>query len=98
LAVALADVFPNSAHICGEGLEGSTDTAIWSHAAAKGFVLVTKDEDFHRLSVLRGFPPKVVWIRLGNCSTADVARLLRSRAGQLVAFAAHEEAAFIALG
>jgi predicted nuclease of predicted toxin-antitoxin system len=48
--------------------------------------------------VLRGPPPKVVWIRLGNCSTADVARLLRVRAEQILGFAKHPEAAFLALG
>ncbi len=65
---------------------------------AEGFVLVTKDEDFHRLSVLLGPPPKVIWIRLGNCATADMARLLRFRIDQVRAFAEQAEAAFLALG
>jgi predicted nuclease of predicted toxin-antitoxin system len=60
--------------------------------------LVTKDQDFQRLSVLRGPPPKVIWVRLGNCATADVARLLRSRDTQVRAFVEHPEAAFLALG
>jgi predicted nuclease of predicted toxin-antitoxin system len=98
LPVALADLYPNSVHVTGIGLKGTSDTAVWAYAAAGGFVLVTKDEDFHRLSVLRGFPPKVLWLRLGNCSTADVAHLLRSRLEQVVAFAMHEDAAFLALG
>lgn len=79
-------------------MQGAADTVIWEYAAAKGFMLVTKDEDFHRLSVLRGFPPKVIWIRLGNCSTAEVARLLRASYLQVVSFAVHVEAAFLALG
>ena len=98
LVVALSDLYPGSTHVRNEGLEGSSDTAIWEHAAAGSFLLVTKDEDFHRLSVLRGFPPKVVWVRLGNCSTADAAQLLRTRFHQVLAFTADEEAAFIALG
>ena len=98
LVLALADSYPNSAHVYHVGLQGLSDTAVWAYAAAGEYLLVTKDEDFHRLSVLRGSPPKVVWIRLGNCSTADVARLLRSRLEQVAAFASHEEAAFIALG
>ena len=61
-------------------------------------MLVTKDEDFPRLSVLRGPPPKVIWIRLGNCATADVVRLLRVRAEQIARFVEHEDAAFLALG
>ena len=36
---------------------------------------MTKDENFHRLSVLLGPPPKVM---LGNCSTDDVIRLLQA--------------------
>ena len=58
---------------------------------------MTKDEDFHRLSVLLGPPPKVIWVRLGNCSTDDVFRLLRVRREEIEGFVAHEEAAFLAL-
>jgi len=60
-------------------------------------VIVTKDEDFHRLSVLHGPPPKVIWIRLGNCSTDDVIRLLRMRHDEVEGFVEHEEASFLAL-
>lgn len=94
----LSDLYPESAHVFGLGLGGMTDRAIWARAAADRFVLVTKDEDFQRLSVLLGPPPKVIWIRLGNCTTEDVARLLRFRAPELQAFADHEEAAFLELG
>ena len=60
LADSLADVFPGSAHLSTAGLAGTPDARVWAHAASEGFVLVTKDEDFHRLSVLRGPPPKAV--------------------------------------
>jgi predicted nuclease of predicted toxin-antitoxin system len=52
----------------------------------------------HRLSVLRGAPPKVIWIRLGNCTTNDVAQLIRRHHEAIAAFAKHEEATFLALG
>ena len=94
----MADLYPGSAHAYDLGLGGAADGAIWTRAAAEEFVLVTKDEDFQRLSVLRGAPPKVIWIRLGNCATADVARLLRFRAEQIHAFVKHPEADFLALG
>jgi predicted nuclease of predicted toxin-antitoxin system len=94
----LSDLYPGSAHVIEVGLAATRDRAIWAHAGANGFLLVTKDEDFHRLSVLLGPPPKVVWIGLGNCSTADVARLLRDRHGEIVQFVEHPEAAFLALG
>jgi len=68
-----------------------------AHARDHGLVIVTKDENFHRLSVLLGPPPKVIWVRLGNCSTDDVIRLLQVRREAIEGFVAHEEAAFLAL-
>jgi predicted nuclease of predicted toxin-antitoxin system len=48
--------------------------------------------------VLLGPPPRVVWIRLGNCSTGQVAELLRARSSELTEFADQEESAFLELG
>ncbi len=98
LVPAAAGVYPGSAHVLDVGLGGVPDERVWEYAAVGGFVLVTKDEDVHRLSVLRDPPPKVVWIRLGNCGTADVVRLLHARAEQIARFVEHEDAAFLALG
>jgi predicted nuclease of predicted toxin-antitoxin system len=78
-------------------LAAAPDRSIWTYAATNGFVLVTKDADFERLSLLEGAPPKVVWIGLGNCSTADVEGLLRSRCRDVVQFVEHSEATFLAL-
>lgn len=94
----LADIFPDAAHVLALDLGGMSDRSVWVRAAADGFVLVTKDQDFQRLSILLGPPPKVVWIRLGNCTTEDVARLLRLRADDVRAFADYPEAAFLELG
>jgi predicted nuclease of predicted toxin-antitoxin system len=94
----LADLYPDSSHVIELGLGGAADQDVWARAGAEDFVLVTKDEDFHRLSVLYGPPPKVVWLRLGNGPTVEIARLLRFRAEQIAAFAAQSEVAFLALG
>jgi predicted nuclease of predicted toxin-antitoxin system len=79
LVTQLEDLSPDAVHVRLLGLSGAADGAIWQRAIDLGCVLVTKDEDFHRLSVLRGSPPKVVWIRRGNCSTREIATLLRER-------------------
>lgn len=57
----------------------SPNRAIWAYARDHGFVIVSADEDLHRLSVFHGPPPKVIWIRLGNCSTDDVIPLTKVR-------------------
>lgn len=98
LALDLGDLYPESSHVINLGMGGAGDAAIWARAAAGGFVLVTKDEDFQRLSVLRGAPPKVIWIRLGNCATPDVIRLVRFRHDQIRLFVGQADLDFLALG
>jgi predicted nuclease of predicted toxin-antitoxin system len=98
LVAALADVYPGSAHVGDAGLLGAADLDIWRHARDNDFTIVSKDQNFHRFSVLFGPPPKVVWITMGNCSTADIIRLLRDSRGQIEAFLRHEDAGFFALG
>jgi predicted nuclease of predicted toxin-antitoxin system len=49
---------------------------------------VTKDADFADLSTRLGPPPKVIWVRLGNCATQAVENVRRRHHGALVAFEA----------
>ncbi len=77
LVKALDDVFPGSEHVYHLGMDESEDTEIWQFAKDNYFILVTRDADFGDMSVLRGFPPNVVWIRRGNCKTNDIERILR---------------------
>ncbi|MDP1860491.1 MAG: DUF5615 family PIN-like protein [Gemmatimonadaceae bacterium] len=98
LAIDLATPYPASLHVLECLGEHPTDEAIWEFARTHEFVIVTKDEDFQRFSVWRGFPPKVIWIRLGNCSTSQVETLLRSSEAQIEIFIAHPDAAFLPLG
>ena len=53
--------------------------------------------DFHQRSFLYGHPPKVVWIRRGNCSTATIESILREHQDDLVKFAESEQGSFLAL-
>jgi predicted nuclease of predicted toxin-antitoxin system len=73
----LADIYPASSHVHLLGLGGSSDTIIWGVAAENGWIIVTKDADFQQRSLLLGSPPKVIWLRIGNCETVVVAALLR---------------------
>jgi predicted nuclease of predicted toxin-antitoxin system len=41
---------------------------------------------------------KVVWIRLGNCSTREIEEILRAHHADLLAFEQDEYGAFLALG
>jgi predicted nuclease of predicted toxin-antitoxin system len=93
----LADTYPDSEHVRGAGLAAASDAAVWEYAKRHALTIVSKDSDFHQRSLLEGFPPKVVWIRRGNCSTADIEALLRARSAELRAFDADPWGAFLVL-
>lgn len=84
----LDDAYPGSEHVCSCGLANEQDDRVFRFAGERGFLLVTQDKDFQELSALRGSPPQVVWLRLGNSSTRAVADLLRSSRPSLQEFAA----------
>jgi len=93
-----ADLFPEALHVRLLGQGGASDVAVRELARECGCIVVSKDGDFHRLALLRGAPPKFIWIRLGNCRTADVANLLRSRYDAILEFDAQDEATVLELG
>lgn len=73
----LSDIYPESAHVRDLNLKSSPDPKVWAYAAEHGYTIVSKDADFRQRSFLYGHPPKVIWIRIGNCSTRCIAALLR---------------------
>lgn len=97
LVTLLAAEFVGSQHVRNAGMAAAADPTIWAYAAREGFVIVSKDSDFQQRAVLRGHPPKVVWVRLGNCSTTDVEDLLRSHRSDLLAFEGDPSSSFLTL-
>ena len=73
----LADLFPDSLHVLDVGMKATDDPIVWDYAKDNDFMIVSKDADMHDRSLIFGNPPKVVWLRLGNCSTRQVEELLR---------------------
>lgn len=98
LVQRLADVFADSAHVAEVGLERADDRAVLDYAIEHDYVVVSKDEDFHQMVFLTGPPPKVVWVRLGNCTTAQVELALRDGRERISAFDQDPDAAFLILG
>ncbi len=74
----LRDLYPGSDHVYKLGLDKVDDTEILEYSRERNFLIVTKDADFSDLSLLKGFPPKIVWIRHGNCNTTDIEGILRN--------------------
>lgn len=86
LARDLAEQFPGSAHVRECGLLGHSDEEVWDHARAHGFTLVSKDSDFQQRSFIYGPPPKLVWLRIGNCTRQQVIDLITTHETDIRAF------------
>ena len=92
-----AEEFPDTVHVTDVGLDRATDREVWEFARAGGYVIVSKDSDFRQLAFLFGPPPKVVWLRVGNASTAVITSLLRTSIELVNEFAAGGEDALLVL-
>jgi predicted nuclease of predicted toxin-antitoxin system len=91
----LVDLFPNSTQTRLLNLGTANDSAIWQHAKEQGFVLVTLDKDFSDLALQRGAPPKIIWLRCGNSTVAEIERLLRANFKDIELFQSHPSASVL---
>ena len=90
-------LFPGSCHVTEVGLANATDRAIWEFARAADLTILTQDSDFHDLNALFGAPPRVIWLRIGNATTRELAAYLEQRTACLRRFASDPEASILAL-
>jgi predicted nuclease of predicted toxin-antitoxin system len=76
-------------------LEGSADIEIWEYAKAFNYCIVTFD--FIDVSTLKGFPPKIIWLRIGNVPTDLIVSTIRLNYNQIIDFLKSTENAFLEL-
>ena len=93
----LSDLFPNSLHVRDVGMKATIDPTVWDYAKNNDLMVVSKDADIHDLSIIFGNPPKVIWLRLGNCSTLQVENLLRRELCWIELFYEDEKLSLLAL-
>jgi len=74
----LQDILPFASQVRLLGLENSTDFEIWDFAKANSYTIITFDTDFYDISLIKGTPPKIIWLRFGNTSTTQLASCIRS--------------------
>ena len=93
----ILDLYPGSMHVKLHGLVQTSDTLIWSFAKEQGYIIVSKDADFHQRSLVFGHPPKLVFLRVGNCPTSRITELLRSNYVLLSAFGSDPDSSILVL-
>jgi predicted nuclease of predicted toxin-antitoxin system len=97
LVQLLAERFPDSAHLHLLGLGEASDAVVWDFAEENKFIIVSKDSDYLDCSAAFGFPPHVLSIRSGNCSTSHVEKLLRDNFDSIQHMLDEGQIGFIAL-
>lgn len=76
----------DAAHVLDHGLLEASDGAIWEYAVASDATIVTKDEDFALMAANASEPiPRIVWIRVGNCSKRDLLAWFQPRFAEILA-------------
>lgn len=79
LVPLLQDIFPGTSQVSLVGLERASDQVVWAYAKAHDFVILTKDDDFSDLLGFYGHPPKIVLLKLGNCSNQMISSALHDK-------------------
>lgn len=98
LVELLADLYPGSTHVHQCDLGISNDLAIWEYAKANDFTIVSKDSDFEERSILLGSPPKIVLLRVRNCTSGAIEILLRNALPMIMRFVNEDEETCLLLG
>jgi predicted nuclease of predicted toxin-antitoxin system len=73
-------------HVRDTQLNNSPDTSIWRYAKQHGYDVITKDEDFLRLVLAEGFPPRVVAVQNAQVPVAKLAEFMLARLPQIESF------------
>jgi len=94
---SIVDLYPDSEHVKALGLTNTDDTLIWNYAKANGFVIVSKDSDFHQRSLLYGHPPKFIYLRIGNSATSTIVQILRDHFATIAQFKGSETESILVL-
>ncbi len=89
------DIFPNSTHVMLENLDEASDHKVWLYARSHHYTIVTKDSDFNDIAIFRGIPPKIIWLKLGNCKAIDIEKILRDNKIAIKNFLEHDQEAIL---
>lgn len=93
----LETTYPGTSHVYLLGMHKQADSEIWQYAQYHGFTITTKNTDMIDLCVLRGAPPKVLWLRVGNCTTELIRNVLAMNEDRIHRFHQERESVVLSL-
>ncbi|MCB0738164.1 MAG: DUF5615 family PIN-like protein [Bacteroidetes bacterium] len=78
-------------HVGQMGMNTSSDIEIWEYARSKNLTIVTFDSDFFDISVIKGHPPKILWLRTFVQTTSNLAQILNKNSELIGKFLTDED-------
>ena len=87
----LQTAFPTIVGVRECGLYNADDYQIWEYARQNQYTVVTFDKDIPAIGSVRGFPPKIIWLRTGNLSNLAIAALFTEHLNEFTDFIANEK-------
>ncbi|OCX54684.1 hypothetical protein BEL04_10695 [Mucilaginibacter sp. PPCGB 2223] len=91
----LSEAFENVKHVKQLGLVDASDQEIWQYAKVNRFTIITFDSDFIDFAIMKGFPPKIIWLRFGNASNLKIVNKLLSNEVMIKEFISNPEIVFL---
>ena len=87
LVSRIQHVFPDVEHVKTLGLMTTNDFNIFMYARQNGYdAVLTLDEDYYNIQLAHGMPPKIIWLRVGNCSTNALTQVILNNTDAIYAF------------
>lgn len=69
----------------------ATDLAIWNFAKENGFTIVSKDDDFEKIVILKKGPPKLLFLKTNNLDTNKLVSILINHKENIIEFIQSKE-------
>ena len=97
LCAILSDTHLEFTHVKSLSLDKENDEKIWQYAKENNCVIISKDTDFLEMSIIKGLPPKVIWLNTGNAGTHDIENTFRRNIVKIKEFLVDNENALLIL-
>jgi predicted nuclease of predicted toxin-antitoxin system len=86
LANKLKPIFGDVFHIKDFDLLNTKDSVIWQFAKTNNYSIISFDSDFYDISILNGYPPKIIWIRTFDQTSKNIEAILINFQKQIIQF------------
>ena len=85
MTAVLAEHFGECVHVNKTDLpRPAKDIEIWNYAAVNGYTIATQDADFLNLFETKGFPPKIILLRVGNIDVKTAEKIFLQAKSSIV--------------